>query len=53
MNVDENAHTPAEWGIKDIPHLVLIDAQGTRLADLAGPQSKSKIVEIIDQNLIL
>jgi thioredoxin 1 len=53
MNVDENAHTPAEWGIKDIPHIAIIDTQGTRLADITGPQSKSKIVEIIEKNLTI
>ena len=52
LNVDENAHAPAEFGIKSIPHLVLID-NGEVVASLAGPQPKAKVMEMLERRLQL
>ena len=50
LNIDENAHSPAEYGIKSIPHLVLFD-QGEAVASFSGAQPKNKLVEIIESHL--
>jgi thioredoxin 1 len=52
LNVDENAHAPAEFGIKAIPHLVLID-KGEVVASLSGPQPKAKVLELLERRLQL
>ena len=51
INVDENAHTPAEFGVTNIPHLTLIDRGGQAVSELCGAHPKSKIVEMIEKNL--
>lgn len=51
-NVDENAHAPAQYGVKSIPHLILFH-EGQVLASLSGPQPKAKIVEMIERSLPL
>jgi thioredoxin 1 len=50
LNIDENAHSPAEYGIKSIPHLLLFD-QGEMVASFSGAQPKNKLVEIIESHL--
>lgn len=51
-NVDENAHAPALYGVKSIPHLILFN-RGELIASLSGPQPKAKIVELIERHLPL
>ncbi len=53
MNIDDNAHTPAELGVTNIPHITLFNEAGQKITDLQGPQSKSKIVEMIEKNIQL
>ncbi len=50
LNVDENAHAPAEYGIKSIPYILLFD-QGKVVATIVGPQPKAKILETIERRL--
>ncbi len=50
LNIDENAHSPAEYGIKSIPHLLLFD-QGEIVASFSGAQPKNKLVEILETHL--
>ncbi|MBC7661675.1 MAG: thioredoxin fold domain-containing protein [Chitinophagaceae bacterium] len=50
LNIDENAHSPAEYGIRSVPHLVLFD-QGEAVASFSGAQPKNKLVEIIESHL--
>jgi thioredoxin 1 len=50
LNVDENAHAPAEFGIKSIPHILIFE-QGKVVATIAGPQPKAKILETIERRL--
>ncbi len=50
MNVDENAHAPAEYGVRSIPHLILFQ-DGTEVASVCGSQPKSKIVEFLETHL--
>jgi thioredoxin 1 len=50
LNVDENAHAPAEYGIKSIPHILIFE-QGKVVATIAGPQPKAKILETIERRL--
>ena len=48
LNIDENAHAPAEFGIRNIPHLCLIEHSEV-IAELEGPQPKMKVVEMLDR----
>ncbi|MCX6130262.1 MAG: thioredoxin [Proteobacteria bacterium] len=50
LNVDENAHAPAEYGVKSIPYIIIFD-QGEVVATISGPQPKAKILETIDRRL--
>jgi thioredoxin 1 len=50
LNVDENAHAPAEYGVKAIPHILIFE-QGKVVATIAGPQPKAKIVETVERRL--
>lgn len=50
LNVDENAHAPAEYGIKSIPHILIFEG-GKVVATIAGPQPKAKILETIERRL--
>ncbi len=50
LNVDENAHAPAEYGVKNIPYMVLFD-EGEVVASFSGAQPKTKLVEIIESHL--
>ena len=49
LNVDENAHAPALYGVKSIPHLILFD-KGEVCAQLTGPMPKAKVVEMIERH---
>lgn len=52
LNVDENAHAPAVYGVKSIPHFILFE-NGESRAQLSGPQPKAKIVELIERHISL
>lgn len=52
MNVDENAHAPAEYGVTNVPHFVLFNATGEVVNQLSGPHPKTKIIEMLDKNLV-
>ncbi|MBF0441170.1 MAG: thioredoxin [Oligoflexales bacterium] len=51
MNVDENANTPSEYGVRSIPFLVLIK-NGKVLDSIVGAQPKPKLKELLDKSLI-
>lgn len=46
MNVDDNPSTPAQYGVRGIPTLLLIEG-GQVKQQLVGAQSKSKLVSAI------
>lgn len=50
LNVDENAHAPAIYGIRQVPHMVLFD-QGEVVASFSAAQPKGKLVEILESHL--
>lgn len=50
MNVDENMKTPAKYGIRGIPTLLLFKA-GELKETMVGVQPVDKIVEIISKHL--
>ncbi|MGC1854149.1 MAG: thioredoxin TrxA [Candidatus Aquirickettsiella sp.] len=50
VNVDENNSTPAKYGIRGIPTLILFK-DGKALETKVGILSKSKIEEFLDQHL--
>jgi thioredoxin 1 len=50
MNVDENMKTPAKYGIRGIPTLLLFKA-GELKETMVGVQPRDKIVEIISKHL--
>ncbi len=50
MNVDENAHSPAIYGIESVPHMVLFK-NGEVVASFSAAQPKAKLMEILDSHL--
>ena len=50
MNVDENSETPAKYGIRGIPTLMLFK-NGAVVATKVGALSKSQLVAFIDSHL--
>ncbi len=50
LNIDENAETPAKYGIRGIPTLMLFKA-GSVEATKVGALSKSQLTAFIDSNL--
>ncbi len=50
LNVDENAHSPAIYGIRDVPHMVLFKG-GEAVASFSAAQPKAKLMEILDSHL--
>lgn len=50
MNVDENTDTPAKYGIRGIPTLMLFK-NGAVVATKVGAQSKSQLASFIDSNI--
>jgi len=50
MNVDENQATPAKFGIRGIPTLMLFN-NGTVVGTRVGQLKKSELVAFIDSNL--
>ncbi len=50
MNVDENMNTPAKYGIRGIPTLLLFKG-GEIKETIVGAQPKAKIIEIVAKHL--
>lgn len=50
MNVDENTDTPAKYGIRGIPTLMLFK-NGAVVATKVGALSKSQLASFIDSNI--
>ncbi|GAA5180992.1 thioredoxin TrxA [Niveibacterium umoris] len=50
LNIDENAETPAKYGIRGIPTLMLFKG-GSVEATKVGALSKSQLTAFIDSNL--
>lgn len=50
MNVDENQSTPAKYGIRGIPTLMLFK-QGQVVATKVGALSKSQLTAFLDSNI--
>jgi len=50
MNVDENMKTPAKYGIRGIPTLLLFK-NGDLLETIVGVQPEEKIVELLNKHL--
>ena len=51
MNVDENANTPAEYGVRSIPFLVMVK-NGEIIDTQVGSQPKPKLKEMLDKALL-
>jgi thioredoxin 1 len=50
MNVDENVNTPARFGIRGIPSLLLFK-EGKLVDQIVGAVPKSKLKEMIDKHV--
>jgi thioredoxin 1 len=50
LNIDENADTPAKFGVRGIPTLMLFK-DGNVVATKVGAQAKSQLSAFIDSNL--
>lgn len=49
VNVDENSETPAQYGVRGIPSLILFKA-GNIVATKVGALTKSQLTAFLDQN---
>ena len=49
MNVDENANTPATYGVRSIPYFILV--KGGEVIDTVVGASKDKIVTMLEKNI--
>jgi len=50
INIDENAETPAKFGVRGIPTLMLFK-DGNVVATKVGAQAKSQLSAFLDSNL--
>lgn len=50
MNVDENANTPSQFGVRSIPYLVLVKG-GKVIDSVVGVVPKAKLSEMISKAL--
>lgn len=48
MNIDENANTPAQFGVRSIPYIVLIK-DGKVVDSVVGAVPKARIVDMISK----
>lgn len=48
MNVDENANTPAQYGVRSIPKMVMFK-DGEVVEEVVGSQPKAKLKEMIEK----
>ena len=51
MNVDENANTPATYGVRSIPFMVLFK-DGKVLDSIVGAHPKAKLKDLLDKALV-
>lgn len=49
MNVDENANTPAAYGVRSIPYFILV--KGGEVVDTVVGASKDKLTAMLEKNL--
>ena len=50
MNVDENANTPSQFGVRSIPFLVLV--KGGKVVDsVVGIVAKQKLADMVNKAL--
>ena len=47
MNVDENAHVPAQFGVRSIPYMVMFK-EGKVINSLVGAHPKNKLKDLFD-----
>tara|TARA_B100001248_G_scaffold261287_1_gene251976 strand:+ start:7147 stop:7467 length:321 start_codon:yes stop_codon:yes gene_type:complete len=50
MNIDENPNTPAKFGVRSIPTMILF-TNGKPVEQIVGNQTKESIVEAITKHL--
>jgi thioredoxin 1 len=50
MNVDENANTPSQFGVRSIPYIVLVK-DGKIVDSVVGVVPKTKLVAMLDKVL--
>ena len=50
MNVDENANTPSQFGVRSIPFIVLVK-DGKVIDSVVGVVTKQKLVAMLDKAL--
>jgi thioredoxin 1 len=50
MNVDENANTPSQFGVRSIPYIVLVKG-GKVIDSVVGVVPKAKLTEMISKAL--
>jgi thioredoxin 1 len=50
MNVDENANTPASYGVRSIPFLVVFK-DGKVVDTILGAQPRAKLKDMLDKSL--
>lgn len=50
LNVDENANTPVNYGVRSIPFLALFK-DGKLVDSITGAVPKAKLVEMLDQSI--
>ena len=50
INIDDNQNTPAQFGVRSIPTLILFK-NGNEVEKIIGAQSKDKLKAIIDSAL--
>jgi len=50
MNVDENANTPAQYGVRSIPYMVMFKG-GEVIDSVVGAVPKNKLKDMFDKSL--
>ena len=50
MNVDENANTPSQFGVRSIPYLVIMK-NGKVVDSAVGAVPKAKLVDMLNKAL--
>ena len=52
VDCDENKDTPIKFGVRSIPHIVIVDKDGTMVSDHTGVCSADKVNQLIDDALL-
>lgn len=50
VNVDDNTETPAKYGVRGIPSLIIFK-DGNVVANKVGALSKSQLIEFLNENI--